>query len=594
MGPLVVGAGIGPSRFNQCGVAAPLPENTGQCTTVSAPTIADFDDFAGDDAASYTYYVNAPPPAPDAVLGAILHVGDGSDEEAETSVITTGMVAGADDAGYALEFGNTDALNWGGLLMFYFPGSGTAPACLNAQSYEGIEFSVKGSTPSGRFGVNLGMLDTIPASDNGLCANRTASDCADANVSLYLPQDSETWTQVRIPWSSFTPGVGSDLSCVPVTGQNIVRLVIQPFMNYPPPDYSFESGPYSMAVDDVQFYGATDVDNASAAGGAAGAGDTGCTLSASLEWSGSAPMITPRSDASHNLVAVKDPTVVHFADRWHVYASSVSSTGSYNMVYTSFTDWSEASSAPLYYMDQTAGFDTYVAAPQLFYFTPQDKWYLVFQAGPPKYSTSDDPGDPTAWTPPEPFFSTTPAIITENGGGWLDFWVICDTASCHLFFSNNDGRWYNSKTSVDEFPNGFGEPVLVMQDTNSGRIFEASNVYKMNGTNQYLALIEAFDQTSSGRRYYRSWLADSLDGPWLPWQASGSYPFAGARNVTFDGSPWTNDISHGEMIRSGYDETLAVDPCNLRYLFQGADPDAETGGDYNKIPWQIGLLTQTE
>ena len=40
-----VGDGIGGSGFNQCGVAAPLPKNTGQCTTVSTPTIADFDDY---------------------------------------------------------------------------------------------------------------------------------------------------------------------------------------------------------------------------------------------------------------------------------------------------------------------------------------------------------------------------------------------------------------------------------------------------------------------------------------------------------------------------------------------------------------------
>ena len=194
---------------------------------------------------------------------------------------------------------------------------------------------------------------------------------------------------------------------------------------------------------------------------------------------------------------------------------------------------------------------------------------------------------------PAPFFAATPAIVTQNGGGWLDYWVICDAASCHLFFTNNQGHWYKSKTSIDQFPNGFGEPVVVMQDANAGRIFEASNVYKMKGTNQYLAIIEAFDQTSNGRRYFRSWIADSLEGPWLPWQASGSYPFAGERNVTFEGTPWTNDISHGEAIRAGHDETLEVEPCGLRYLFQGADPLADNGGDYNKIPWRLGLLTQT-
>jgi len=330
------------------------------------------------------------------------------------------------------------------------------------------------------------------------------------------------------------------------------------------------------------------------AGSSRDAGKAECLLPESIRWSGSSPVIVPRSDATHSLVAVKDPTVVRYNDRWHVYASSVSSSGAYNIIYTSFSDWSEASSSPVYYMDQTKGFNTYVAAPELFYFTPQKKWYLVFQSGPPMYSTNSDPADPASWTQPAPFFPTTPAIITQNGGGWLDYWVICDTASCYLFFSDNQGRWYRSKTSIDNFPNGFGEPVVAIQDSNSGRVFEASNVYKMNGTNQYLALIEAFDQTSAGHLYFRSWIADSLEGQWLPWQASGAFPFAGAQNVMFEGNSWTTDISHGEMIRAGYDETLAIEPCNLRYLFQGDDPTAVTGGDYNKIPWQIGLLTQTQ
>lgn len=217
----------------------------------------------------------------------------------------------------------------------------------------------------------------------------------------------------------------------------------------------------------------------------------------------------------------------------------------------------------------------------------------MFQSGPPMYSTNDDISDPTKWTAPAPFFAATPALITQNGGGWLDYWVICDEASCHLFFSDNHGRWYSSKTAIDQFPSGFVEPVVVLQDANAGRMFEASNVYKLNGTGRYLALIESFDQTSNNHRYFRSWLSNSLDGPWLPWQASGSYPFAGPSNVTFVGTAWTEDVSHGEMLRSGHDQTLTVDPCNMRYLFQGADPKAETGGDYNRIPWRLGLLTQT-
>lgn len=312
-------------------------------------------------------------------------------------------------------------------------------------------------------------------------------------------------------------------------------------------------------------------------------------LPASFSWVSSSPLIVPRSDEKHDLVALKDPTVVRYNDRWHVYASSVSRAGAYNIVYVSFADWNDAPTASFYYMDRTPGFNGYVAAPQLFYFTPQKKWYLVFQSGPPTFSTADDPGDPTKWTEPALFFGKTPALV-EKSGGWLDFWVICDSQFCHLFFSNDKGRWYKSRTPVAKFPYGFSDPVVVMQDPEAGRLFEACNVYKIKGTNRYLALIEAFDSSSKWRRYFRSWTADSLEGPWAPLQDSGNSSFAGEKNVSFVGARWSQDISHGEMIRAGYDETMVIDGTKLQYLYQGFDP-AESSSDYNKIPWKLGLLT---
>ena len=124
-------------------------------------------------------------------------------------------------------------------------------------------------------------------------------------------------------------------------------------------------------------------------GGGGTGGGSSCALAPEHSVERERSAISPRSDATHDLVAVKDPTVVQFNGRWHVFASSVSTQGAYNMVYSSFSDWSEASTAPLYYMDQTSGFNTYVAAPELFYFRPQQKWYLVFQSGPPMYSSAE-------------------------------------------------------------------------------------------------------------------------------------------------------------------------------------------------------------
>ena len=244
--------GLGGGAFNQCGVAAPGPSDAGHCTAVSAPTIADFDDYtAGTAAGSYTYYVNGKPPAGDAVPGAFLHIDDGSGMNGGTSVITTEMVAGEGTAGYAVQIADSNAVNWGGILLFYFPSNG---ACLNAQSYGGVEFSIKGASPSGRIGVSLGMLDTIAVKDNGLCDNATAADCRNASVESTLAADATTWARVQVPWSAFTPGVGSGRACVPVTGQNIVQLALQPLMNYPPPNYTLAPGPYTIAVDNVRFY----------------------------------------------------------------------------------------------------------------------------------------------------------------------------------------------------------------------------------------------------------------------------------------------------------------------------------------------------
>jgi endo-1,4-beta-xylanase len=95
---------------------------------------------------------------------------------------------------------------------------------------------------------------------------------------------------------------------------------------------------------------------AGASGGAesgadAGTGGAACEFPTTIAWNASAPLISPTSDATHDLVAVKDPTVVRFNDRWHVYGSYVSRAGAYNMFYTSFADWAEAPNAPLYYMD---------------------------------------------------------------------------------------------------------------------------------------------------------------------------------------------------------------------------------------------------
>ncbi|MFG2027731.1 non-reducing end alpha-L-arabinofuranosidase family hydrolase [Streptomyces sp. NPDC048825] len=315
------------------------------------------------------------------------------------------------------------------------------------------------------------------------------------------------------------------------------------------------------------------------------------SLPSTFQWTSSGALIAPKSDASHNIAGIKDPSVVHYNGKYHVFASVADASG-YSMVYLSFTDWSQAGSATHHYLDQSPIGKGYRAAPQVFYFAPQNLWYLVYQTGDnASYSTNADISNPNGWSAPKGFYSSMPTIISQNigNGYWVDMWVICDSANCYLFSSDDNGQLYRSQTTLSQFPNGMTNTVIALQDANRNNLFEAANVYKVQGKNQYLLAVEAIG--SDGRRYFRSWTSGSIDGSWTALAASESNPFAGAANVTFPAGAWSKDISHGEMIRAGYDQTLTISPCKMQYLYQGRDPNSST--DYNSLPWRLGLLTQS-
>jgi endo-1,4-beta-xylanase len=341
--------------------------------------------------------------------------------------------------------------------------------------------------------------------------------------------------------------------------------------------------------------GSTLVVSAGPGASATGSADreAAAALPTSFQWTSSGALVSPKPDATHPIVSIKDPSVVRYRNRWLVYATTANTSGNWSMTYLSFSDWSQAAAAPQYFLDQNPGIGTgFRAAPELFYFAPQKKWYLVYETGRPSYSTTTDPTRPETWSATKNFQDDVPQIVADNigDGFWIDFWVVCDKVNCYLFSSDDNGHLYRSQTTVRDFPNGFSKTVIVVSDPNRFNAFEASNVYRIKGTNTYLLLIEAIG--SDGRRWFRSWTANGLDGDWTPLAATENNPFARSNNVTFpDGNAWTNDFSHGEMIRTGIDQTLTIDPCHLQYLYQGEDPAAS--GEYSQLPWRLGLLTQT-
>jgi len=310
------------------------------------------------------------------------------------------------------------------------------------------------------------------------------------------------------------------------------------------------------------------------------------SLSSEFSWRYAAPVLETRAVEGVEFISVKDPSLVRFGDKWHLFCTVRGPQRTHAIVYSSFRDFSEANRAPRRILPCHPG---YFCAPQVFYFTPQRKWYLICQAADeawgkpayrPAFSTTADVGDPNSWAKLQPMFEKQP----ENVKAWLDFWVIGDDAKAYLFFTSLDGKMWRCETSLAQFPKGWSVPVVAL----TGDIFEASHTYRLKGLNKYLTLVEA--QNGHGWRYYKAYLADKLDGTWQPLAADRDKAFASMRNVQPAGEKWTDVVSHGELLRTGGDEKLEVDPANLRFLFQGVLEKDRQGKGYGEIPWRLGLL----
>lgn len=303
-------------------------------------------------------------------------------------------------------------------------------------------------------------------------------------------------------------------------------------------------------------------------------------------WEYSSPLISAEDREAERSRAQKDPTIVFHEGRWHLFMT-VKLPGRSAIEHCSFTTWKEAQDSKRTLLPVSDS--DYFCAAQVFFFRPHNKWYLIYQMGVPDskkmwvaYSTTSDIADPLSWTKACPILDGGAKDSRTVGG--LDYWIICNKTKAYLFFTSLNGKMWRMETDVDSFPQGFRNCQVAL----SGPVFEASHTYKIKDKPRYLTIIE-----QKGRRHFKAYVANRLDGKWVPLADTEHRPFAGFHNVkpASGVSFWADNISHGELIRHSNDERLVIDPDNFQLLFQGMLEQDKKRKGYGEFNWRLGLLT---
>jgi hypothetical protein len=263
-------------------------------------------------------------------------------------------------------------------------------------------------------------------------------------------------------------------------------------------------------------------------------------------------------------IAVKDPSIVYSGGRYHLFYTGRDNS-SWRMGYATASSVSGLNNATHTYMSSVNG-GSYFCAPQVFYCEAKGQWYLIYQSGQgATYSTNSDVGNHNGWSSGRSMFS-----------GGLDYWCIREGNTMYIFYApGDDSRTIlRRSTSISNFPSGWSGASVVATNT-----FEGVAVYRNRADGQYYMVVEDI------ARHFELWRASSPGGSFTKL----SEEWAAGNDLIYEADHWTDQCSHGEILRAGTNEYMEVNDLNrCDFLIQGVP--SGNYGEYWQIPYDLGLI----
>jgi hypothetical protein len=312
-----------------------------------------------------------------------------------------------------------------------------------------------------------------------------------------------------------------------------------------------------------------------------------------ITWKVDRPVFSASHKGGFDDASVKDPSIVFYNEKWHLFYSGLSQDRDLQIGYVNADKLDVLMDGKRHMLEFTnvENLANKYAAPQVFFFEPHQKWYLVFQGYwndvQPLYSCNTNIEDPTQWTQPKPLMPK----FEQNS--WVDFYVICDEEYAYLTYSRDYRSVYAVRTSIEDFPVGFDTDSLIkLIDDPNIEFGEAAHIYQALGTDEYHMIYESSDLTNNRERRYSLYSSKNIAGPW-----NVKYPDYASKELlkrSRNNEGWPEEVSHGEMIRTNYSQNMEYNPKDVRFLMQGII-SSERGENYTPeqywmLPWKFGIL----